>query len=124
MTEQFKEGFRLGQKEFNKKVTELVKAQTLATLEAIEKKKEQKAKVEEELRILKLDLDDLKAGRIEKIKERINKSRVAKDCTRIDPWQLLRPFAGDTWSISPNFWNFTTSGTYQTSSGRHYYISF
>ena len=49
-----------------------------ATLEQLEKKKEKKVKIDKEIKILKSDIDDLKEGRLDRIKERQTKDPDAK----------------------------------------------
>jgi len=57
-----------------KKVKEIVKR----TLEAIEKTKSEKSVVDKRLKYLKMDLDDLKEGRLDRIEERQVKDPEAK----------------------------------------------
>ena len=57
-------------------------------LEKTEKQKQKKQEAEESLRILKLDLDDLRAGKIEKIRERHASERATQ----------LIPFVNNTWN--------------------------
>ena len=64
-------------KEHDKQVAE-VKEIVKKTLQEIEKLKEKKGDIEEKLKILKLDIDDLKAGKLEQIKERQDKDSLAK----------------------------------------------
>ena len=116
MTEKdfIQKGFKEGEKQWNERLLKEAKSMALATLEKIEEKKKEKAKVEEELRVLKLDLEDLKAGKIDKIQERQEKSVCAKRVSRVlftynQPW----PFTfGPEW----------ISGTYTTTSGNSYYL--
>jgi uncharacterized membrane protein len=80
------------------------------TLRKIEEKKEQKEKIEEELRILKFDLEDLQNGKFEKIKERKEKSPTASNITAV---RVLPDF-----NFLPNDnllqWREWTGGTYNT----------
>ena len=64
-------------KEHEKQVAE-VKEIVKRTLEEIETLKEKKENIDEELKILKLDIDDLKAGKLERIKERQDKDPKSK----------------------------------------------
>jgi hypothetical protein len=56
------------------KVKDIVKR----TLEEIEKLKDEKSQIDEKLKILKLDIDDLKQGKLERVKERQDKDPQAK----------------------------------------------
>jgi len=62
-----------------KEVKEIVKR----TLQEIEKLKDEKASIEEKLKILKLDIDDLKQGKLELIKERQDNDKLARSVSVI-----------------------------------------
>jgi regulator of replication initiation timing len=64
------EGFELAKKEFQEKSIRIIKEVTLKTLEKIDSLDKQINKLQEEKKILKLDLEDLKLGNLEKIQER------------------------------------------------------
>jgi len=89
-----------------------VKGYISATLKKIEEKKEQKKRIEEELRILKLDKEDLRAGDFDKIKERQGKSPVAKNVSVV---YELKTISG----VIP--WYEITSGTYNTGLNTYYF---
>ena len=74
-----KMAFQQAEKELLERKVKEVKGYILETLEKIELKKKEKARSEEELRILKLDLDDLRQGKFDKIEERKFKSKVARN---------------------------------------------
>ena len=65
------------QKEHDKQVAE-VKEIVKKTLLEVEKLKEQEGDIKEKLKILKLDIEDLKLGKLERIKERQEKDPLAK----------------------------------------------
>jgi len=65
------------EKEHQKQVAE-VKEIVKKTLLEIEKLKEKEGDIKEKLKILKLDIDDLKLGKLERIKERQDKDPLAK----------------------------------------------
>lgn len=67
----------LGEKEKEKQIKK-VKEIVRRTLESIEKVKEEKTEVDKKLRYLKMDLDDLKEGHLERIEERQSKDPEAK----------------------------------------------
>ena len=113
MSEINKEAFKKAEQELlDKKVNE-VKGYILETLEKIEQKKKDKEKIEEELRILKLDLEDFRNGKFDKIEERINKSKLARQVS-VNFTGFHPPFTGD--------WLNWTSGTYPTNSGTIFYF--
>lgn len=74
-----KEAFKQAEKELLERKVKEVKGYILETLEKTELKKKEKAKLDEELRILKLDLEDLRQGKFDKIEERKQKSKVARE---------------------------------------------
>lgn len=123
MTKEYNQGFKEAEQEFKERLSKEVKAQTLRTLERLEKEKANKANVEENIRILKMDLDDLKEGRLDKIKERQDKSSQARAISEID---LLKLQNGGTaamiQSLPVTYFYTWTSGTYPTTT-RTYYIS-
>ena len=123
MTKQYAEGFKEGQEAFQKKLTSVVKRMTLETLEAIEAKKADKAKVEEELRVLKMDLEDLKEGKIDRIKERQSKSPLANNVSVIDvdSFSISQPCPISQTITTSTFPNMT-AGTYTLHSGTVFYL--
>ena len=70
------------QEEREKQIAE-VKEIVKRTLLEVEKLKSEKSGIEERLKILKLDIDDLKAGKLERIKERQDKDPLAKEVSVI-----------------------------------------
>ena len=69
-------------KEHEKQVAE-VKEIVKRTLLEIEKLQDKKGNIDEKLKILKLDIEDLKAGKLERIKERQDKDPKAKEISII-----------------------------------------
>lgn len=92
--EVLKQAFEDVQKEISSKEIEIYKEYFKKTLQKIEEKKKQKEQIEEELRILKLDLDELKEGKLEKIKERQVKSELANKVSvvKFSQKQILNNF--------------------------------
>ena len=82
-----------------------VKEYILQTLNSIDIKKNEKARIEESLRILNLDLEDLRNGKFEKIEERNKSSQLAQSISSYLPIDF--PFKVINW---PEL----TNGTYQT----------
>lgn len=70
------------EKEKAKQVAE-VKEIVKRTLLEVEKLKEQEGDIKDKLKILKLDIDDLKQGKLERIKERQDKDPLAKQISVI-----------------------------------------
>lgn len=119
MTEINKEAYKQAEKELLEKRVNEVKGFILETLEKIERKKKEKAKIEEELRVLKLDIEDMKNGKFDKIEERIEKSSVARGVSIVvvPGWSnTLNP-----WNNQNVTWSGLISGTY-TVNGRSFYI--
>jgi predicted nuclease with TOPRIM domain len=115
MTEINKEAYKQAEKELLERRVNEVKGFILETLEKIERKKKEKARIEEELRVLKLDIEDMKNGKFDKIEERIEKSSVARGVSIV---------VVPGWSSTlthPNTWSGLVSGTY-TVNGRSFYI--
>jgi hypothetical protein len=106
-----KQMFSKAEEELQKEKVEMVKGFILDTLKRLEFKKSQKEGIEEEIRILKMDLDDLRAGNFEKIKERINHSATAKQIS-------VYPNLVD---VSEKNWPSLTGGTYNTGFKIYYY---
>ena len=108
----FKEAFNQIENAKKQEKIEIVKQMITENLQRIERRKEEKERIEEELRILKLDLEDLKNGKFDKIQERIDKSVVARRISAYN--QLMWPFNGMV------DWPMITTGTYsiKTSDGR------
>lgn len=70
MTEIVKEAFKLAEKELKDNEKLRIKEVVKATLEKLRKKEAEKHAVDEEIKILRKDIEDLKEGRIDRIKER------------------------------------------------------
>lgn len=75
--------FADAEKEQQEKEIKKIKAIVQSYLEKIQEKTEKKNALDEEIKYLKKDLDDLKAGRLDKIKERAEKDDKAKGITLI-----------------------------------------
>jgi len=73
-----KEGFALAEDEGRKKQVEEVKKIVLKTLEKIDEKSKYRKELDEEIRLLKMDIDDLKEGKLDRIVERQEKDEKAK----------------------------------------------
>ena len=73
-----KQAFKDAEKSLKDKEVEEVKKIVLKTLEKINDLKKTKAEAEEKIKILKMDLDDLKEGRLDRMAERQEKDGRAK----------------------------------------------
>lgn len=94
-----------------------VKNFILDRLNKIEERKKDKEKLEEEMRILKLDIEDARNGKFDNIQERIEKSRVASNIGVPDNWLVYtQP------NTTTSYWWNGTQGTYTTSSAKIYYF--
>ena len=74
-----KEGFEKATDELKENQIAEVKKVVLKTLEKIAGKTKERDKLSDEIRLLKMDIDDLKAGKIEHIVERQEKDPKAKE---------------------------------------------
>jgi len=119
------EAYEQAMQEINKEEVAIVKGYILETLKKIESKKSEKIKTDEELRILKKDLEDLRNGNFDKIEERKSVSPVAANISvnitnimeAIRGEQEYRPEGQDffTWPKDNrwnDFWLLNTGATY------------
>jgi hypothetical protein len=83
MTEEIKKAFQLAEKELEETKINKLKEVVKQTLEKIEYLIKEKGRLEEKIKILKMDIDDLKVGRLDKIEERQKTSEVAKETSVI-----------------------------------------
>jgi hypothetical protein len=121
-----KEAYKQAEKELLEGQVKKVKGYILETLQKLEDKKQEKEKVEEQIRILKLDLEDLRNGRFEKIEERIEKSKVARGIS-VNPIVYNNGIITGTTSTGREIgndvvWVNYTSGTYTLSNGTNFYF--
>ena len=65
-----KQAFKQAEEELQEEKVAEVKEVMKSILQSIQRKTEEKAKIEESLRLLKLDMEDLKVGKLDKIRER------------------------------------------------------
>jgi hypothetical protein len=112
----YEEAFKQAQNELNNADLEFLRGEFKKLLQTIEEKKQEKERVEEELRILKLDLEDLKLGKLDKIKERQEKSPVAKNVSPVNNYvfqpvyyryfahltPIVDPWYGGTYNVTLN----------------------
>jgi hypothetical protein len=116
-----KKALELAEQELLNQRIEEIKGYMTKTLQGIESKKKEKEKIEEELRVLKLDLEDLRNGKFDKIEERIQKSPIARNLSLRIYGGLARPF-----SVMPQLpfigdWTNLTSGTFNVN-GKIFYL--
>lgn len=78
-----KKAFESAEKETQEKQVEFIKKIVQKYLEKIDSLSKEKEKVDEEMRLLKKDLDDLKAGRLDKIEERQKVDPEAKNISLV-----------------------------------------
>ena len=117
-----KEAYKQATEQIEQEKINLIKGYITNILKAIEENKEKKAKIEERLRVLKKDLEDLQNGNFDQIEERIEKSPTAKDLSvttfngRSHPFSTL-PIGLELTSVS---WPSVTAGTYRTNTTVYY----
>lgn len=106
--------FKEAEKELEKDKINEIKGIMKSLLQEIQKQKEVKTDAEDALRLLKLDMDDLRAGKIDKIKERHDKSKKARQVSPLKEAQLndLTYYGGNsTLTVAGNSAMVYTSGT-------------
>ena len=81
--EMAKKAFELAQKEAQEKELQFIKSIIQKYLEDISKLTKDKREIEKKLAVLKADIDDFKAVRLDKVKERQDKDPVAKEISPI-----------------------------------------
>lgn len=122
-----KKAFEQAEEELFKHKVDIVKGYMLETLEKIEQKKKDKETIEEELRVLKLDLEDLRSGDFKKIEERKLKSPTSR---RVSVNLVPALIANGSYSFTAStgdminyttMWNNATGGTYKTTSKIYYF---
>lgn len=107
----YREAFEEVEKEILDEKIKEVKGYIHETLQKIEEKKQEKEKVEEELRILKLDLEDLRNGKFDKMIERQSKSQASKRVSVHIPTNIYIEI-NKIEKVRPFNWLEITSGTY------------
>jgi len=142
-----KEAYKQAEDELKAEKVAVVKDFVLKTLRKIDETKKSKELIEEQLRILNKDLEDLRNGDFSKIEERINKSAVAKGVSQVFLNEINNlvhtvntvgysnantSYRGNLTTTSNPLmiasgalftkaeWNDLTSGTYPTSSKTYY----
>ena len=76
--ELIKEAVRDAEKALKEKQKDEIKKMVLKTLEKMERLKKEKFEIEEQIRVLRLDIDDIKEGRLDRIEERQDKDEKAR----------------------------------------------
>jgi len=106
-----KKAFEAVEKESKEKQIAELKKIIKATLEKLEKKKESKALLEKEIKILKSDIDNLRDGRLDLVKERQEKDPIAKE---VSVFVIINKIDVDVpiWKQPYNWgWNLETNST-------------
>lgn len=129
-----KKAYEQAQKELLEEKVEEVKDYIKTTLKEIESKKKEKSVVEEELRILKMDLEDLRKGKFDKLLERKRKSKRARGVGVNPGGDFMSDFGAITSvcnavtlpssdlsnGTNPDMWTTMTAGTYETETKTYY----
>ncbi len=92
-----KKAFEAAEKELEDKQIEKLKNVVKDTLRKIQDLDKEICKLEEERKILKLDIDDLKAGRLDKIEERQKVDSKAKQVSVIIVEKEVHHYHGSPW---------------------------
>lgn len=77
--ENLKKAFGLAKKELNEEEIKKFKDMIKSTLEKLEDFKKQKEALEKKIKILRMDIDDFKQGRLDRIEERQKKDPLAEE---------------------------------------------
>jgi hypothetical protein len=85
-----KKGYEAAEKDLQEKQIEKVKAIVARTLEKLESLKKEEKEIAKKIKYLKMDLDDLKNGKLDVIKERQEKDPDAKKCAVIIIKEVIR----------------------------------
>jgi hypothetical protein len=127
MTKIYQEAHKQAQDELHEAEVKKFKNFILNTLQKIEDKKREQDKITQEIRALKADLEDLKAGNLKKIKERQEKDEVARQISAVkfneisNGWKSFA-YSSVTNSTGGNWWfSDIFSDTYLTSNHTFYF---
>lgn len=122
MKDQIKKAFDLAENEVEEKAIENLKKIIKNILETKKKKETERDELDEDIKILKQDIDDFKAGRLDKIKERhdtvekadkvapINITIIQDNSRKIYPTQPWKWNYEVYWGYYPNY-SITAGGT-------------
>lgn len=116
-----KEAYKQATDEIQEEDILRIKGYVKQILKTIDEKKKAKENIEEQLRILKADLEDLKEGKTDKIEERIQKSPVARRLSASTYNGMYKPFSTLPRHYTLIEWQNVTAGTYNTGY-RIYYL--
>lgn len=102
-----KKAVSLAEKEAQEKEINRIKKIVQKYLEKIAEKTKEKKEIEEDLRILKKDLDDIKSGRLDKIEERQAKDKRAHRISLITVHRIDKDYVPmkPRWSYYDVAWN-------------------
>ena len=84
------EAFKSAEKDLKRKEIERFKEVVKVTLEKLELKKKEKQAIDREIQVLKRDIADLKAGRLDKIAERQAKDKEAEEISVFRVTEIIR----------------------------------
>ena len=109
MTDEIKEAYNFAQKEIEKEKQEAlrlkVKDIVRSTLEKIDKIDKEEKELAEKKKILKKDIDDLKAGRLDLIEERQKESELARNTSvfKVILKEIHYPPQCNIYTITPSY---------------------
>ena len=90
MDKQVSKAFKLAEKELEEVKINRVKEIVKRTLEKLENLTSKKKEIEEAIKVLKMDIDDLKAGRLDKIEERQRLDEKARNTSVVIVKEVIR----------------------------------
>jgi FtsZ-binding cell division protein ZapB len=100
MTEKLvKEGFALAEEEMRKKQIQEVKQIVLKTLERIREQEKIRDEAIDKIKILKMDIDDLKDGKLDRIVERQEKDESAKTISVVTIIKEIHHHYNNPWYV-------------------------
>ena len=130
MSIDYKKAVKQAKKELEKEVVEEVKGYVKKTLEAMDRKRAEMTKLSKELKVLKVDLADLEAGRLKNIKRRQQKDKIARQISQVDFDEFKKRCPQfnslcTTESGELANWNVVDTVTYTTTTGNNacYYMN-
>lgn len=126
MKENIKTAIELAEQEVQEKEIASLKKIVKDLLESKLKKEEKKREIEKEISIIKQTIDDFKAGRLDKVKELIEKDSVAKETLPFKILIINQPVITQPWKwtykIEPNY-SYSTSSLTADSCNAGYYLT-
>lgn len=111
MEKNIKKAFELAEQEVQEKQIENLKQIVKKLLQTKSDKEEEKRKIESDIKIIKTTIDDFKAGRLDKVKEMLEKNPEAKKITPLEIVVVreVYPTKPWTWEYNVNWQSYNNS---------------